>query len=203
MGKEFYLVADVQLLCSPHFYNLELLVAFLNCIKFVQGTRYSKPENAIKRHCKHQTTTPKQGGGFLTLIPESDLYRLVFRSKLKSAEKFADWVFEEVLPAIRKTGYYSQGKYHYPLETAKPRIMPLEYQAWLTHDAMLDEGYNRPLEQLLVELRADGHEIAETAQEYKALYLLVNTGRLLLNEVRNIAGVGLSRELNSYFWPSF
>ena len=31
---------------------------------------YAKPENAITRHCKHQTTTPKQGGGFITLINE-------------------------------------------------------------------------------------------------------------------------------------
>ncbi len=36
MGKGLYLVADVQLPCSPHFYNLELLVAFLGCVKFVQ-----------------------------------------------------------------------------------------------------------------------------------------------------------------------
>jgi prophage antirepressor-like protein len=41
------------------------------------------------------------------LIPESDVYRLVMRSKLSSAEKFQDWIVEEVLPAIRKTGSYS------------------------------------------------------------------------------------------------
>lgn len=67
---------------------------------------YTKPENAISRHCKHQTTTPKQGGGFITLIDESDVYRLIFGSQLESAERFQDWVFEEVLPTIRKTGGY-------------------------------------------------------------------------------------------------
>lgn len=67
---------------------------------------YKKPENAIKRHCKRQTTTPKQGGGFLTVIPESDLYRLTLRSNLESAERFQDWVVEDVLPSIRKTGRY-------------------------------------------------------------------------------------------------
>lgn len=72
---------------------------------------YSKPENAVARFCKKQSTTPKQGGGFLTIIPEPDLYRLIFGSKLKSAQKFQDWVFEEVLPQIRKTGKYDSSEY--------------------------------------------------------------------------------------------
>jgi len=38
------------------------------------------------------------------IIPESDVYRLLSRSKLKSAEKFEEWIYEEVLPTIRKTG---------------------------------------------------------------------------------------------------
>jgi anti-repressor protein len=41
------------------------------------------------------------------LIPERDVYRLVMRSKLPSAERFEEWVVGEVLPAIRKTGSYS------------------------------------------------------------------------------------------------
>lgn len=39
-------------------------------------------------------------------IPESDVYRLVMRSTLPAAEQFQDWVVEEVLPSIRKTGKY-------------------------------------------------------------------------------------------------
>ena len=68
---------------------------------------YSKPENAIARHCKAATTTPKQGGGFMTIIPERDLYRLVMKSKLPAAEHFEEWVVGQVLPTIRKTGRYS------------------------------------------------------------------------------------------------
>jgi len=68
---------------------------------------YSKPENAVARHCKAATTTPKQGGGFMTIIPERDLYRLVMKSKLPAAEQFEDWVVGQVLPSIRKTGSYS------------------------------------------------------------------------------------------------
>jgi anti-repressor protein len=39
-----------------------------------------------------------------TIIPESDLYRLIIRSKLPAAEQFENWVMEIVLPQIRKTG---------------------------------------------------------------------------------------------------
>jgi prophage antirepressor-like protein len=67
---------------------------------------YSKPENAIARHCKKKSTTPKQGGGFMALIPESDVYRLIIKSKLPAAERFEEWVMEEVLPTIRKHGAY-------------------------------------------------------------------------------------------------
>lgn len=67
---------------------------------------YAKPENAISRHCKAATTTPKQGGGFMTIIPERDVYRLVMRSKLAGAERFEEWVVGEVLPSVRKTGKF-------------------------------------------------------------------------------------------------
>ncbi len=42
----------------------------------------------------------------LTIINESGLYSLIFESKLPAAEKFKHWVTSEVLPSIRKTGYY-------------------------------------------------------------------------------------------------
>lgn len=71
---------------------------------------YSRPRDAIAAHCKRgrRITAPSAGGDQeMVAIPESDVYRLVMRSKLESAEKFQDWVVETVLPAIRKTGSYS------------------------------------------------------------------------------------------------
>lgn len=46
----------------------------------------------------------------MNFIPESDLYRLIFSSKLPNAEKFTDWVTGEVLPSIRKNGGYIAGQ---------------------------------------------------------------------------------------------
>ncbi|MFR9543815.1 MAG: phage antirepressor KilAC domain-containing protein, partial [Rikenellaceae bacterium] len=47
-------------------------------------------------------------GGYqnISFIPEPDVYRLIFRSKLPVAGEFEKWVVEEVLPTIRKTGAY-------------------------------------------------------------------------------------------------
>lgn len=83
---------------------------------------YKDTDDAIRRHCPHavkhrvgvQTGTKADGSPAMqtvemSFIPESDLYRLVFSSKLPTAEKFTDWVTEEVLPSIRRTGGYIAG----------------------------------------------------------------------------------------------
>ena len=50
------------------------------------------------------TTKGKQN---INYVNEPNLYRLIFRSNKPQAEKFADWVYSEVLPSIRKTGQFS------------------------------------------------------------------------------------------------
>ena len=72
---------------------------------------YTRPAKAILDHCKgvpfwEPLETP---GGIqqVRFITEPDLYRLITRSKLPEAEKFERWVFEEVLPSIRKHGMYA------------------------------------------------------------------------------------------------
>lgn len=72
---------------------------------------YSNGRDAISRHCrekgvaKHDIPT-KSGIQAITLINEPNVYRLISRSQLPAAEKFEAWIFEEVIPAIRKTGSY-------------------------------------------------------------------------------------------------
>ena len=48
-------------------------------------------------------------------VTEPDLYRVIFQSRKSSARKFQDWVFEEVLPTLRKEGSYSMTKSKQPL----------------------------------------------------------------------------------------
>ena len=72
---------------------------------------YANAKDAIIRHCKgvvkHDLPT---AGGIQTvnLIPEGDLYRLITHSRLPAAERFETWVFDEVLPTIRRTGGYGE-----------------------------------------------------------------------------------------------
>jgi prophage antirepressor-like protein len=69
---------------------------------------YAVPQKAVLDHCKHcsKMEHPYNKGTYMNIIPESDMYRLTMKSKLPNAELFQDWVCEEVIPAIRKTGGY-------------------------------------------------------------------------------------------------
>lgn len=70
---------------------------------------YNNPRDAVSRHCKgvvKRDTPTSSGIQSMSYINEGDLYRLIMKSKLPSAEKFEAWVMDEVLPTIRKTGSY-------------------------------------------------------------------------------------------------
>lgn len=73
---------------------------------------YADATNAIKQHCRGVAKyhpIPDSLGRLqdTRIINEPDLYRLIVGSTLPAAERFERWVFEEVLPAIRRTGSYS------------------------------------------------------------------------------------------------
>lgn len=83
---------------------------------------YGNARDAIKRHCKEEGVVKRDGVSQTTnqhgvttcqtvemkFINEGNLYRLIVHSKLPTAERFEKWVFDEVLPAIRKTGGYGR-----------------------------------------------------------------------------------------------
>lgn len=79
---------------------------------------YKNTRDAISRHCKgvvkrdvvslttnqHGTTTEQTVE--MSFIPEGDIYRLAAKSELPGADEFESWIFDEVLPSIRKHGAY-------------------------------------------------------------------------------------------------
>lgn len=73
---------------------------------------YSNPRKAMLDHCQKDGVTIRDAidkcgrTQQVKFINEGNLYRLIAHSKLPSAEKFEHWVFDEVLPTIRKTGGY-------------------------------------------------------------------------------------------------
>lgn len=73
---------------------------------------YTNGRKAIDDHClkgvtKKYTLLTKGGNQELTIINESGIYQLVLASRMPNAEKFKNWVTNQILPSIRKTGSYS------------------------------------------------------------------------------------------------
>ena len=89
---------------------------------------YVNPYAAVKRHCRDPLTKREgvvqkvnQYGDAgeqvveISFITEGDVYRLIVHSKLPSAERFEHWVFDEVLPSIRKHGMYATDELIYKI----------------------------------------------------------------------------------------
>ena len=86
-----------------------------------------------KKGCNNITTLTKGGKQELTFINEPNLYRIIFRSNKVEAVEFQNWVFEEVLPQIRKTGQYLQEQPALPLIDPLKELITREMttQQWL------------------------------------------------------------------------
>lgn len=91
---------------------------------------YSNPLDAVSKHCKcvvKDGFAERDSIGRMQktpIIPERDLYRLVMKSQLPSAEEFEEWVVGEVLPSIRRTGGY---------QAASVPALPQDYIQALEH----------------------------------------------------------------------
>ena len=98
-NEEFGQVRAIEIDGKPYFCASDI----------AEALGYSNPRKAILDHCKGVTkrdTPTNSGVQSVNYIPEGDIYRLIVRSKLPSAEKFESWVFDEVIPTIRQTGGY-------------------------------------------------------------------------------------------------
>ena len=71
---------------------------------------YKNTASAIANHCKgvlkQEPLATKGGVQKVRLISEGDLWRLIINSNISDANRFEKWIFDEVLPSIRKKGYY-------------------------------------------------------------------------------------------------
>lgn len=96
----------------------ELQIVIENGREFFPATEvatvlgYANPQKAIRDHCKDDGCTIRSVIDALgrtqqkKFINEGNLYRLIVKSNLPTAERFERWVFDEVLPIIRRTGGY-------------------------------------------------------------------------------------------------
>ena len=105
---------DLQIFNNAEFGEFSLLEEngklFFPATLCAEVLGYSNPRDAILKHCKgvvKRDVLTDGGTQDTNFIPEGDLYRLIARSKLPAAERFERWVFDEVLPSIRRAGRYA------------------------------------------------------------------------------------------------
>lgn len=110
-------MSELQIFSNPEFGKIRTIQQgekTLFCASDIaRSLGYSNPNKAVNDHCRAITkcSTPISGKmQDINFIPEGDVYRLIAHSKLPSAEKFEHWVFDTVLPSIRKNGGYISGQ---------------------------------------------------------------------------------------------
>lgn len=108
---------ELQIFNSPEFGDIRTVEIdgkpYFVANDVAKALGYVETAKAIRTHCKgvSEMDIPSNGGiQCMKVIPEGDIYRLIVRSKLPSAEKFERWVFDEVIPSIRKNGGYIAGQ---------------------------------------------------------------------------------------------
>ena len=110
-----------------------------------EALKYSNDREAISRHCKgvvnHYPLQTSGGVQEVRILSEGDVWRLITHSKLPEAQRFEKWLFEEVLPQIRKTGaYVPEGTVLVNKETLKGlegRILRLETNQNVTEKLLI------------------------------------------------------------------
>lgn len=141
---------------------------------------YKNTNKAINDHCKkaimiwgNDSLGRKQE---FKVIPESDVYRLITRSKLPSAEEFETWVFEEVLPQIRQTGGYI------PVHEDEPNEVFLARAVQVANETIKHK------DEIIANQKKRIATLEETEKDWKLL--MDCKGTFSINEIAHFIGIG-------------
>lgn len=104
----------LQIFSNPEFGSIRTLdedgKVLFAATDVAKALGYRNPHDAISKHCKgvaKREALTNGGVQELNFIPEGDVYRLITHSNLPDAEEFERWLFDDMLPTLRKTGSYS------------------------------------------------------------------------------------------------
>ena len=152
---------------------------------------YSNPRDALRRHCKgvvkHDTLT-RGGSQQISFIPEGDIYRLAAKSELPGAEEFESWIFDEVLPSIRKHGAYMTP------QTLEQAILNPDTIIKIATALKEEQDKNKALQAVNSSLTVDN-----TIMKPKAEYFDELVDRNLLTNIRETSKE-LQRNLSLFCW---
>lgn len=142
---------------------------------------YANPYDAIIKYCKsdglaiREVIDSQNRNQKMKFITEGNVYRLIIRSKLPTAEKFESWIFDEVIPSISEKGYYGNIN-----RAEEPnfliRFKENDTRVPLTHFSVISELYlvlNRELEHL-------GYVIPNKSVEGKEIRPDNSVGRMFI-----------------------
>mgnify|MGYP002543368406 CR=1 FL=1 len=181
---------EIKIFNNPEFGDVRTMEIddkpYFNASDVASVLGYSNTRDAISRHCKGvvkhdigvQTGTKADGTPAIQMvemsfIPEGDVYRLIVRSKLPQAEKFESWVFDEVLPSIRKSGLYA------PDELLNNPDLVIQAMTKLKEERLKTEKLQAEKEMLALENKAKEQVINELRPKLNYLDVILGSKNLL------------------------
>lgn len=147
---------------------------------------YSNTSDALIRHCKprgivkHDVPTLSSTQS-MSFINEANVYRLIIKSKLPTAERFEEWIFEEVIPSIRKKGFYGK------IDRSQAPNFYLRYK---DNFHKIDRNYFSVISELFVTLNLEfekvGYTIPDKGIDGKGMYPDISVGRMFSQYLTDI-----------------
>ena len=128
----------IQLLSNEPLFCLTDVTTILN-IKNANASRFNMSEAGIHKMYIRSGGQNRE----VTFINEPNLYRVIFRSNKKEAIDFQNWVFDEVLPTIRKTGSYSLTINTEQQQAIKQAVNERSYRTGEHHQAIYSKFYEQ------------------------------------------------------------
>lgn len=169
---------NIQIFNNPLFGNLRTVIInekeYFFGVDIAVSLMYKRPRKAVTDNCKGILTedTIKNDGGYPELlIPEGDIYRLIIKAGQQAnsteikekADKLEKWIFDDVLPQLRKTGSYGTPK----LPQTPMELLELHYEAIKQVDSKvntLEERFN-DFEQNLPLLPEDADDVSKEVKK--------------------------------------
>ena len=112
-GKTIYIAFDDE--TEQPFFRGKDICVILDYVNFKQAIQINVPEKhktTLSKIVKNYKILYKNVQGNTVFLNEPGMYRLIIRSNKKNAVKISDWIFEDILPSIRKYGEYKLSKEH-------------------------------------------------------------------------------------------